>query len=316
MTFIALEGPDGAGKSTLARAVMEELYTQFPGDEVYYLHASQLKRDPFDEYALSMENYRPGAGIHWVLDRWHWGETIYGPLYREKSALTVAGFRWVELFLAARGATVWHVTASLETIQDRLETRGEDYLQPGDVFHVWEGFSTVAEKSLTFGGTAETDKHDPHKLAKAIVKEAEYKESQATPIFRHEYIGRSLPNFLLVGDKQGNGDPGVTKAPFMPRGTSSGTFLLESLPEMWWHQVGIVNANETDLPKLMEDLLDPPVIALGRNASDALLDHDIEHAAVPHPSFVRRFHNSKQQDYGVLIRNVSTTGAVKLSWPN
>jgi hypothetical protein len=315
VTFIALEGCDGAGKTTLGDAIEETLREEYPRDEIVRLHFSQLDQDPIDEYALAFEDYRPGAGKHIIADRLHWGETIYGPLYRDESALTPEAFRWVEMFLAARGATVWHVTAGLETIENRLRVRGEDYLQSHDVKRVWTEFQDVAKRSLLNGGDAFTDQRDAYELASLVIAQAKWTEDRAELLFRPEYIGRNLPHVLLVGDVKGNAEPGVTAAPFIARGQSSGKFLLGALPESWWHGVGIVNANETDIPTLLEALFDPPVVALGMNASEALSELDIDHGIVPHPQKIRRFHNKEKSRYGSLIRQVSLEGGNKLTWP-
>lgn len=316
MTLIALEGPDGAGKSTLADAVIKTLKKRYPKDDIEYLHFSQLKQDPLDEYAFPFEGYEPDSGIHFVCDRFHWGELIYGPLYRSQSALSKAAYRWVELYLAARGATTWHVTASLETVQERLQTRGEDYLAPEDVEHVWGRFTAVSTTALTMGGTAYTDRWDTWDIADAIVNDAAYKDQAAAEVFQPEYIGRSLPTVVLVGDAQGNSDPGITKAPFMPRGGSCGTFLFEALPETWWHQLGIVNANEADLAKIYESRFEPTFVALGSNAAKALDALDLPHGTVPHPQKVRRFNHREQYSYGTLIRQAATDMGDYLKWPN
>lgn len=314
--FIILEGCDGAGKSTLSDAIVREIEYRFPGEDIETVHSSQLKNDPIDEYALEYEAYEPGAGQHFVVDRLHWGEMIYGPLYRNKSALSEGAFRWVEMYLKARGATTWHVSAALETVENRLRTRGEDYLQSHHVEHVWSRFNGLAERTLTCGGTAMTDQYAAADLAKVIVDEAIYSETTASDVFRPEYLGRPLPSVLLVGDKQGSSDPGATAAPFMPRGTSCGQFLLEALPELWWFQVGIVNVYETDVPDLLDKLYYPYVVAMGAFATKELHKLGIEHAVVPHPQKIRRFHNRQQREYGGLIRTVHTTKEKHLSWPN
>lgn len=314
--WISLEGCDGSGKSTLVEAIIRVIEYRFPGEDIETIHYSQLKNDPLDEYALKFEDYRPRSGRHVICDRWAWGETIYGPLYRGESALTESQFRWTELFMKSRGGTTWHVSADLETIQNRLLARGEDYLKPADVDHVWRGFRNLADVALTTGGTAMTDEADVERLAEIIVDEAFYAESSALEVFRPEYIGRALPTVLLVGDEQGNSNPGVTKAPFMPRGSSCGSFLLDALPQMWWHQVGIVNAKETDVVDLVDALFYPAVVALGKNASETLEAFGVEHSVVPHPQKIRRFHTKRQDEYGRLIRQASEKKGNYLTWPS
>lgn len=315
MTFIILEGCDGSGKTSLANAIRAELEKRYPEDDIEYHHAAQLDEDPFDAYALAFEDYRPGEERHIICDRLHWGETIYGPLYREGSAVTTAGFRWIELYLKARGATSWLVTAPLDTVQKRLGDRGEDYLESHHVEHVWRSFNDVAAHALTTGGVADTSTAGPEELAEKIVADAIWTEDRAATCYRPEYIGKHIPRVLLVGDKQGTADPGVTAAPFMPRGKSSGIFLFEAMQDAWWRDVGIVNAHETDFKELLPDLFDPPIVALGMEASHALSELDIEHSIVPHPQKVRRFHNKLQREYGELLREVTLFGGNKITWP-
>src|SRR4051812_24466763 len=118
--FVILEGVDGSGKTTLAEAVAKELQNRYPDAQHELFHRGPPERHPLDEYAFDIEDYRPGAGVHVVADRWHYGELIYGPIYRGKSELGTSGFRWLELFLKARGVAVWHVTQSLDTLHQRL----------------------------------------------------------------------------------------------------------------------------------------------------------------------------------------------------
>ncbi len=315
MTFIALEGVDGAGKSTVADAVEAEINKRFPGEPVTRLHSSQLERDPLDEYALDFESYVPGGGKHIIADRLHYGELIYGPLYRDESALDRAGFRWVEMYLQARGATVWHVSAALETVENRLRLRGEDYLESHHVERVWREFSSVAKTSLLHGGDAMTDEFTPDVIAEAIVAQAIWTEDRAASVFRPSYIGRHLPNVVVVGDAQQDASPGVTQAPFLPIESTSGKFLFESLPDSWWHGVGAVATDEPDLNELFEALLDPAIVALGMHASEALDDLDIDHCIVPHPEKIRRFHYKDKTQYGLMLRQTSVEGGNKLTWP-
>lgn len=315
MTFTNLEGCDGAGKSSIAAAVVELLKRTFPQDTVELLHFSQLKTDPIEEYALRFENYRPGGTHHVVCDRWAWGETIYGPLYRGESKLSEAAFRWVELHARARGAVTFEVTASLETIQTRLATRGEDYLQSRDVRHVWKAFNAVSARSLTSAGIVDTDVRTTEQWADTIVNAACHAEGSAADVFRPEYIGRDLPTVLVVGDTHGPSHDGATAAPFIARGRGCGQYLLEALPELWWRQVGLVNANQTDVARLWKDLYEPAVVALGGEASKTLTAAGVPHSRVPHPQYVKRFHNARQREYGSLIKEASKREENYSSWP-
>ncbi len=309
-----LEGCDGSGKSTLANAIAQRIRTERPEDVVTQIHSSQLKRDPLDEYGLDFQDYEPGDGTHYVIDRLHFGELIYGPLYRDKSALDAGGFRWVEMFLRARGAVTFHVSADLETIRQRLSERGEDYLQDADVEHVWRTFHDITEESLTCEGVALTDQGTPEHLAELCVMAAEHRDREAQTVFRPSYIGRALPTVLLVMDGADSTFEDITAAPFVPREKSSGSALMNALPAMWWHQLGIVDTEDLDIAELHADLFAPAVIALGEAASKKLTEANIEHSVVPHPQTIIDYNDETKTEYGKLLREASTEQGDYLAW--
>lgn len=315
--FLALEGVDGSGKSTLADEIARELQERDPDGHHNRKHCGPLKRDPLDEYAFDVEGYRPNDGVHIVADRWHWGELVYGPIYRDESALDTAAFRWVELFLKARGVSVWHVTQDIETLRERLASRGEDFLEDRHVETVRRGFYDVDASSITSAGIV-MPMGDTSEIVDQMITTSLYNDQIALITAPWpQYIGRHVPHTLLVGDQRGGKPPHPTEAPFMARGTSSGRFLLDALDDQFWRGVGIVNINETEsFVDLHKSLSEPSIVALGREASDALLDLDIEHGAVPHPAYVRRFHSRRKHEYGQLISDASRNGAVSISWPS
>lgn len=318
--FIVLEGCDGTGKSTLAGAVAAEIMGRDPDCSVEEIHRGPLKRPPLDEYVHDVADYLPGGLRHIVADRWHWGEEIYGPIYRDKSAMTLGQFRWVELWLASRGVDVWHVTQPLDRLQSRLQARGEDFLQADHVDLVRGMFEDLAGKSAVHTGTVMPD-GDISLIVKQIVDRAEYTEREiGDRIVRFpSYVGRAVPHTLLVGEKRGGTPPYVTDSAFMAINGNSGDFLLSSLPDDdWWKGVALVNGVEEGdkLVQLVDELAGPQVVALGRAASDVLLDLDIDHGGVPHPQFVRRFHNKRKAEYGRMIKQHAQTGEMKYSWPS
>lgn len=101
-TYIALEGPDGVGKSTVAKELKALLHehnpmltvrirhfptdalTQCANNEGYYLKA--------EDYALDMENwlfFRPEPVLY-ILDRWALSTEVYASLRNERIAENVA----------------------------------------------------------------------------------------------------------------------------------------------------------------------------------------------------------------------------------
>jgi hypothetical protein len=141
--LITLEGVDGSGKSTLAADLVAEIQREYPDDEVHLLHAGPLKTDPYTAYVEPIEDYVPNSGVHYVLDRWHVGEIIYGPLYRGMSAIDGTLYARLENAFFKSGMATFHVTQPLDEIRRRLEARGEDFLQDEHVEQVWQAFYDV-----------------------------------------------------------------------------------------------------------------------------------------------------------------------------
>lgn len=317
--FVILEGVDGAGKSSLATQVAAEIKRVDPGSTVKLLHQGPLDGHPLDVYVHSVADYVPGSHTHIVADRWHYGEEIYGPLYRGQSALTVGQWRWTELWLASRGVTAFHITQPLEILQARLAARGEDFLQSHHVDHVRNEFHVVSARAITHHGTL-TPSGSTVEIVSHIVKRAQYTEQTiGSRITDHpSYVGPALPHTLLVGEKRGGQPPHKTASAFMPVDDNCGEFLLASLSKEWWRGVGLVNAvEENSLAKLWDELLCPNVVSLGKIADKAVSTLNIPYTAAPHPQRIqRRFNNSMKHDYGVLLENTAPYQEDHLSWPN
>jgi len=315
---ITLEGVDGVGKTTLATAIYRLISETYPDDAVQLEHYGPPKQHPLVEYALDQQDYRPGLRRHVVCDRLHWGELVYGPLYRDKSELDGAGFRFVELLLLARGAVTWHVTADLDTIYERVDTRGDDYVLREDLALIKSRYDKLETQSATFAGRVDTLRTPVEVLARELVTQAEYYENAAQRLNRYpSYIGRPTPSVVLFGEKRGGQPPYPTTAAFYPeRKAGSAATLLEALPDAYWRTAGIANVlEEPDVKGLLETLGEPKVVALGRVADRALTELGVPHGTVPHPQYVKRFYNKYVQDYGVLIEETARSGEDNGTWP-
>jgi thymidylate kinase len=129
--LILLEGPDGGGKTTLAT----ELARRITG-VTDIRHCSQLRRDPLDEYIGDLHMYLPGTGMNIIYDRHYMGELIYGPLYRDVSAVTPGIQFGIEQFLNHKGALLVLVTNHTDVLRQRCAEKGEDFLQVDDIYFV------------------------------------------------------------------------------------------------------------------------------------------------------------------------------------
>lgn len=138
--LIIVEGCDGVGKTTFA----ERLQGATQGE---LLHYGPPTRPAVSEYTDDLASYEPNCGRDIVCDRYHWGELIYGPLYRGGSELAAAGLDVVNEFLRERGAVVVFLWNTPTTLRERHTRTGEDYLQGEHVEHVCDAYDLVASQS-------------------------------------------------------------------------------------------------------------------------------------------------------------------------
>lgn len=323
--WIIVEGATCSGKSTLIDALFELDKTWRTGTEqIHKDKPKDLTREyVLNDYVFSHESYQAGKDDI-IADRWHWGEVTYSPIYRRDTNLDgfgllgKAGWRWTEMFLASRGAVVALCRADNDTLVKRFADRGDDHVQDANELLKISAFYDIARReSITTTSVVDTsnDEISPERFktyVEMLITSAKDREQDATELRDFpEYIGPIHPGTLLVGDAQNNNPArkvgGNTKLPFIPVNGNSSEFLLASLHDMFWREVGIINANDSDLDlyELWGKLGEPNVVALGKDAAGTLNVSGIPYQAVPHPSYVRRFHSGKRRDYGRAILNAS-----------
>lgn len=247
--IICLDGVDGSGKSTLAAQIKQELEKRYPNDKIISKHAVQIKSDVYTEYYEPFAQYKPGAGYHFILDRWHWGENIYGPLYRGKTAFDTVSFRWIELYLSSIGMRTWHVTQSLETILSRLDSRGEDFLENKHIQYVLDEYTALTKRASgipqlpTYAKTISPNGPDPE-LVDFIIKDAVYAEQRAKTFkeLSSNYLGRTFidPRTVLVVENTKNNKN------YDPRINKDAAKMLKILPNGFWETFSVVSSNNID----------------------------------------------------------------------
>ena len=120
-TYIALEGPDGVGKSTVAAALKERTPAHFPNVRIRHFPTACADNEGYcltaDDYAMDMEiwlSLRPEPvlfpdtpthtdaesaerpGTLYILDRWALSTAVYSSLRNEKISENVAlTLRWL-----------------------------------------------------------------------------------------------------------------------------------------------------------------------------------------------------------------------------
>lgn len=310
MLFI-IEGGDGTGKSTFADRLNEHI------PNAKRLHCGPPTQDPLREY-LDLDWYAPGSGQHVICDRWHIGETIYGPLYRGESALTRQGYFHVELYLRAKGALLVHLDNQDQVIYDRIfaeGSRGEDFLDKMHVTTVLANYRKRVRDTLLQTLRFVDPDEDSVDWALSVARRTEKRCAKLAQY--STYVGFERPQILLIGEKRGPGQMvQPLQAPcFVPYPATSGHYLLSSLLSVNLRRIGLANALEEDLKLLSDDLSRPKTVALGRSADRELERLGIDHGTVPHPQFVRRFYNRRGLDYGHLILQAAERQEDLGHWP-
>lgn len=335
--LIIIEGPDLAGKSTLAASLALELAERHPGDRVRVLHRGPPTRHPLDEYERPLWDYRPGTGEHIICDRWHVGEMVYPELLDRPTSMDVAVWRHIDLFLQSRGALVVTVRVDSGEAWSRLAARTlrREPVSPLDQLlvqshdYVVRRFGELLRHPVsgvphvTYDGGRWGDET-------AVIRAATAAESGAVPLNSYvTYVGPPDPTVLLLGDVRGvDGRLAFGPGPaFVPYPATSGHYLLSHLPTLAFGDgeqedgdtwsVGLANACDSDhIPGLVKTLCEPRVVALGRKAARRLhlLGLADDAGAVPHPQFVRRFHHHDGHRYAAAIRHAAISGEDMSSW--
>lgn len=310
--LIILEGCDGAGKTTLADQLADEMVRRGMAPKRY--SRGPLKDHPLIEYERALDWYRPNENEHVICDRWHLGELVYGPLLRGESKLDPAMHRHIELFLQARGALIVHVSHwKPEVIKARLRQRGDDLVDDTQVVSIMQGYSRLPRYMPWFEAHQIREEDRVERiLAAADRAEEAARWTGSIPT----YVGSPEPEFILVGEVRHRGPESLESSAFVPYLATSGHFLLTALPRpLMKASFGMFNATEVkDAWQVWYALGVPPIVALGNVAHAVLEDADVQHSAVPHPQFIRRFHHKHQVEYGLLIKEAIEEPQDLRSW--
>lgn len=289
-TIIVLEGADGTGKTTAAGKLKRILNADV-------LHFGPPERHPLYEYEIALQNITRNT----VIDRLHWGELVYGPIYRGESKLSFAGKLHIDMMLAARGATIFHFDQSLDVVKMRVAERGDNYVQAEHLDQILRHYRVIRDEASPVHRRSVIDPTDED--LRQLVWLARGAQHAARGLsYWKMYVGPPKPRVLLVGDQRNNPEDEHLAA-FVPYDSASGRFLLEALPTDLWTSTGLANSEVTegDVATLWRFLDRPHVVALGNLAHKRLEQLTIPHGTVPHPQYVRRFHHEKKAEYGQAI---------------
>ena len=305
--LIVLEGPDGVGKSTLARQLHDVIQLVDPRSTVVSMHKGPPTSHPLDEYLLPLLNYRPGTNVHYVLDRWHWGEFVYPQLLGRKTQLDAASWWYLNQYVRRLGGVVVLCHASTESVIAEHTARGET-MHAADHEVATKLFVEASHQAAVAQLTHRWETDDRYTNVREIVRVAQLWESYVTPLAHYvTYVGAVRPRYLLLGDVRHGVDrieqiiSRTDRRPaFMPYNATSGQWLLNALTRSTDLRASTAIANARDVDdvfQLWRDLGKPKIATLGKQAHSELQPYNLPHGRAPHPQFGRRFYHHHQDSY-------------------
>lgn len=318
--IIILEGPDGAGKTTLGREIVRQT-------DGLYMHLTLKSKMWRYQTAALRWAVRESQHRLVVVDR-HWiTELIYGKVYRNHSHFPIAARAMHRTWLRFGALYVLCCPPPdyvVETVRRLKGERKEMYEADQKMrevaqrfLDVWHGDKTrplqgdLAQQLASLGGMA-TSRHWAHysvveqgdrmgQMAEAcIVRAQQLQHAAFQPGLHYDNWNLSgvvhKDSTILVGDQLSTTDSGV-QWPFYHNQNSS-LYLMETLHKLAANEerLAYVNINEaganfgSGLYNVMAALGDAgPIVALGSNAAATLTSMGHKFKQVRHPQHASRF---------------------------
>lgn len=315
--ILILEGENKTGKSTIARYICDHY-------DFDYIKCSQPKGDPYVEYMEILKKIER-SGRNTVLDRFLYGEFVYGPIYRGKSGLSETQKRNIELKALSLNAHVIYCSDDPKNIAKRFKEEKEEFASEKLIKRTLELFSQVISEAIipvSFHRMKSSDDiiHNEIVFAEgpsvtgAIIPKGELKkkkDKQKTvrldvllgqisyfDQFKHfkTAVGDTQnPILVLVGDKRNENIMQKYKKYHQPFDFGvSAEYLFNELvrADIPIGRVMVINSDSKELKDLYQWA---NIVALGKNASERLNKLGYDYYELTHPSYERRFHGRQHR---------------------
>lgn len=129
-------GCDATGKTTLIEQLSKELNYNIVKGSSFQITGNKTNKELFESFTDLLETDNV------IFDRYIYSNYVYAPLYEDYSVLTEEQVRFIERELKG-DAIVIYLTASTETIKQRFETRGEEYVSIDEIDKIKLGYEKV-----------------------------------------------------------------------------------------------------------------------------------------------------------------------------
>jgi len=292
------EGPDGAGKSTIAKKYADEIGAK-------YVHFPALPRVNQSLGRMYVEAMMPAllGYQHVVFDRCWMSETPYGEVHREgRDRLNQASRRMLERLAFRCGAVVVKCLPPVETcIENFRKRKGLEMLRSEqELSAVWGIYETLRTElpMVTYDYTWDLGESFSRDLDDDIID----LRTSGHPLDIQSAGVLGAP-VILVGDSFAERKERDSWYQW-PFGSFSGEgcskWLTDELNKAAIRECDLMWVNSDQPLDAVEILLGQQVIALGQIAASACYANKIEAQVVEHPQYWKRFKSN--QTYSLIQR--------------
>lgn len=302
--IIILEGPDGAGKTTLAETLRHRLQQDKMTHVIKHGPYKGLVAEELCKIYFRSMSQALTYDDHVIMDRSWLSEPIYGNAYRDGMCrVDMPRRRMLERVALSRGAVIVHCQPSFELCLQTFNSRRDD-----------EYLDTSAQLRRVYD---EYESLKLHTSLPVIHYDYQYDEVEALLVKILQASVKNLAegggcfkegNYLMLCDKgpRANVRPGAAVVPFInfldndgPSRMLADTLEREEVPESdcYWINTQTYQGTPTN-PDFIRALKPKRIYALGNNAYTWALNNSVQAHKLPPPLY--HMQNYPNQPYHIL----------------
>ncbi len=296
--IVILEGPDGAGKTSLAQEIAAIIDA-----EIHHEGPPQTE-ELLQHYATLLDDaFRTQEDV--VFDRLHLGEAVYGPLMRGRSRIDELGMELLVKQIKTVGAVTVYCWPPFDRAFYNWKARHKtEYVPDENIYRrVYDAYHTLMQLYPPDFFWDYTKDSEPDLLQKIF--------NQLPVPYLPGYLGPSNPKVVFVGETANHP---TLDLPFFSQDNSSQYFYKGMYAAGWrMSEFGAINAQRPgnvlrmDLKDILEKLRPAVICCLGQRAEKELQKANVrfgEIVRIPHPAYWKRFHARESDAYVYWLREV------------